>query len=353
MKKVLIAVVLLVGISSVCVSGVLPIEYQIDQNYHRMRLMLHGDVRWNVSRSDSAFDITVMGSDSCFIYKKEVTCNFRNGIIKKFNYKTSPEGTKKISIELRNGVNDYKIYQDEVSKNLYIEFYPELFDGTNRIKNISDKKTIPATEKQLPAPQPKQSVVDIPQIVLDQVEQQPKKESEEPIVPVAAPITKSANTSSAALWLILVSVSILLTGGGFTVYAFLRRRTAHIAKLPRKNETPAAMPERRTNVEHSVEPIIPSTSAPGIVITGENENSVSHSMEFSEQYLRSRGELDLQQRLESMSARSTQKKVGISITSTKKKDPAALAQKLGLSVGELELVSRLQKFHKQHSEEVL
>jgi hypothetical protein len=354
MKKVFITIVMLIGISSVCVSGVLPIEYQIDQNYHRMRLMLRADVRWNVTQSDSAFDITVMGSDSCFIYKKEVTCNFRNGIIKTFNYKNLPGGTKKISIELRDGVNDYKIYQDEVSKNLYIEFYPGLFDGTNKTKNISDKKNIPATEKQLPAPQPKQSVVDISQIVLDQVEQQSKKESEEPIVPVVAPITKSANTSSAALWLILVSVSILLTGGGFIVYAFLRRRrTAHVVKFPGKNEKPAAMPERRTNVELGAEPIIPSTSAPGIVVTGENENGVSHSMEFSEQYLRSQGKLELQQRLENMSARSTQKKIGITITSTKKKDPAALAQKLGLSVGELELVSRLQKFHKQHSEEVL
>lgn len=352
MKNVLLTIILLLSLSTIVVPGTFPIEYQIQENYHRMKLMLNGDVRWNVSQTDNTFDITLMGNESYFIVKN-INYNFRDGIIKKFNYKTSLEGTKKIVVELRNGVNDYHIYQDEITKNLFIEFYPDRLSGSSIAKKISNKKTVTTTGKQSPVLQSKQRVVNISQIVLDQVEQQPKRESEEMILPVVTAQTKSPNNSSAALWLILVSVSILLTGGGFTVYAFFRRRPSPIVKRSSQHEAPTSLPEFRTFVERESERNISSISAPGIVVPEEDEKINPHTMEFAEQYLRSQGELDLQQRLENMSSRSTQKKIGIALPSSKKKDPAALAQKLGLSIGELELVTRLQQFHKQHSEEVL
>ncbi len=347
----LIGIMVLIGAVSFGICGNLPIEYQIQKNYHRMKLMLKGDIQWNVSQSENTFDITLTGDKSRFIIKN-IGYNFRDGIIKKFDYKSTSEGTKKIVVELRNGVKDYRVYQDEVSKNLYIEFYPGKASGVLLAKKMSVAKTVSSVNTLPPTAQPNHKVVNIPQIVIDQVEQQPKKESVEQITNTSDPRTTSANSSMAALWLILVSVSILLTGGGFTAYALIRRKTAQSALQHQRNVLSANMTELKTHSEYTDEPIA-STSLRRMITDEENENSFPRTTEFAEQYLRSQGELDLQQRLEIMSSKSTQKKMDIALPSSKKKDPALLAQKLGLSVGELELVTRLQKFHKQHSAEVL
>lgn len=349
MKKMIIGIMMLIGAVSFSICGNLPIEYQIQKNYHRMKLMLKGDIQWNVSQSENTFDITLTGDKSKFIIKN-IGYNFRDGVIKKFNYKSTSEQTKKIVVELRNGVKDFRVYQDETSKNLYIEFYPGNTAGNLLAKKMSGAKTVSSVNKLTSVPQPKNKVVNIPQLVIDQVEQ-PKKESDELIAVTSVPKTTSGNSSMAAMWLILVSVSILLTGGGFTAYALIRRKSSQAGVHHQQNNRTVKLPEAQTLSTYTEEPIA-SYSNRRMITDEESESSFPRSTEFAEQYLRSQGELDLQQRLEIMSSRSTQKKMDSALPVSKKKDPVLLAQKLGLSVGELELVTRLQKFHKQHSAEV-
>ncbi len=226
MKKFTAAVIIVFVVGSLSFSSTKSIEYQLEKNFHRLKVVLNGDVRWNVSQNDNAFEITLMGDESYFVMKN-TSCSFLHGIIKSFNYRTTLPGTKKMSIELRAGVNDYNIYQNDITKELFIEFYPGRWVEESGTKSIAAKK--PVLKEQTTAPQPKQTVVNIPQIVLDQVEQQPKKEVEVRIP--SAPVQQqqqTSSTSSAALWLILFSISILLTGGGLTVYAFIRRRASRL-----------------------------------------------------------------------------------------------------------------------------
>ena len=87
------------------------------------------------------------------------------------------------------------------------------------------------------------------------------------------------------------------------------------------------------------------------------EEDFSHSVEFAEQYLRSQGELDLQMRLgkmtEKKSLSQSNEKVSTAKKTAGKNSQSITAQKLGLSVGELQLVTRLQEYRKRHSSEVL
>ncbi len=363
MKKFTAAVIIVFVVGSLSFSSTKSIEYQLEKNFHRLKVVLNGDVRWNVSQNDNAFEITLMGDESYFI-AKNISCSFLHGIIKSFNYKTTLPGTKKIFVDLRANVTDYNIYQNDVTKELFIEFYPGSWVEERSAKSIAVKtpetkkpelkKTEvkePETKEPIAAAQPKQSVVNISQIVLDQVEQQPKKETEVQI-PAAAEQQRSVSTSSAALWLILLSISIVLTGGGLTVYAFVRRKSSLPVQISRTINAIAPEPPGFTIVRHDSGPIISSLPVHSNSSVEQDETEISHARDLSEQYFRSRGELELQQGLENMSARSIQHKIGSAIPATGKKDYAAVAQKLGLSVGELELVTRLQKFHKQHSSEV-
>jgi hypothetical protein len=349
MKKFLIAITLLSVIASMVFSAPLSIEYQMQQNYHRLKVLLNGDIRWNVSQTDNTYEITLMGDESYFVMKN-TRCSFLHGIIKSFNYRTTLPGTKKMSIELRAGVNDYNIYQNDITKELFIEFYPGRWVEESGTKSIAAKK--PILKEQTTVPQPKQTVVNIPQIVLDQVEQQPKKEVEVRIPSAPVQQQQTSSTSSAALWLILFSISILLTGGGLTVYAFIRRRASRLPLPSRRTDDNTPMSPGFTIVRHDAGPIVSSISKPVISEIEQDAPDMSYARGLSEQYYRSQGELELQEALEKMSARSVQKKVEDVSPSSRKKDPAALAQKLGLSVGELELVTRLQEFHKKHSAEV-
>ncbi|MBP9211939.1 MAG: hypothetical protein KBF97_04010, partial [Bacteroidetes bacterium] len=79
------------------------------------------------------------------------------------------------------------------------------------------------------------------------------------------------------------------------------------------------------------------------------------AVEYAEQYLRSQGEFELQQRLEQLNSSSMQKRLEMAAVhpSSRKGNSAAAAEKLGISIGELDLASRLQKFHtKQMTESV-
>jgi hypothetical protein len=97
-----------------------------------------------------------------------------------------------------------------------------------------------------------------------------------------------------------------------------------------------------------------ATKAPPVIVA-EAEENFQHSIDFAEQYLRSQGELDLQIRLGKMSSqKSLSQKNHLSEKKSGNKDSKSdTARKLGLSVGELELVTRLQQYRKRHSSEAV
>ncbi len=348
MKKSILIVVVMVCTSAY--SAFKPIEYHVQKNYHRMMVVLNGDVQWQVNRSGEKMEILVTGAEENFVVRN-MKYNFQSGVIKEFVIQPKGHDQRKITIQLRRNVTEYKIYQENETKNLFIEFYP----GKEAAVNTVPVRTPVISEKQTTAPA-KNTLVNIPQVVLDQVESEPpaQKNEEKLFVPTKqSPVFESpAPKSNAAMWLLFVAVSIFFAGGSFVFFTVMKRKQ-WMFKKSGKNAPSNFFQHLEKNLAVEPAPAVVSTPSPVLVDT--NEEDFSHSIEFAEQYLRSQGELDLHMRLEKLTAHSSHKKIEKLPKFQKGKGDSKVltAQKLGLSVGELELVSRLQKYRKRQSTEVV
>lgn len=346
MKKIISVAALLIAIASAAPK---PIEYHVQKKYHRMMLVLQGDIRWTVNRSGQKMEVLLRGTENDFV-TKNMRYSFRDGVVKDFVIQPAGNGERKITILLRRAVDDYKIYQDDNSKLFYIEFYPA---------NIVLPKTAAGkTAEQSPNPEQAQrtnALVNIPRVALEQLETDGTPQQSQNAGNVASdlPEVKTNTRSNASLWLALLTSFISIAGFGAAGFALVKRKKWH-GKFGRKNIHPDFYRQLENSISaETASDIQTAETAP--VPDDVREDEFSRSIEFAEQYLRSQGEFELQRRLEQMSKRGSRQKMASADNSKKwkKNDRNSAAEKLGRSVGEVELMNRLMKFQKRLPKELV
>ncbi len=347
MKNIL--VIVLIGIGTLVSGskrphGAQPIDYVVTTKASVMTIALNGDVTWNESVSGNSFTVTVAGDAKDFIVKR-MNYNFRDGAVKTFAMVPVHPDTERIVITLRKD-QAYRIYQSPTSGRLNIEF----FSGSA----IAAVKNHPAPaapialvkQKHRAAEKPvktatKSAPIDIAKIVKEQTVNTPEpkrtvaavtsgpKQNEETM----QQSTASMNAVNSSAILLLFASMFIITGGGIALgYVLIKRKSvigAPSAAAPEYTPAPAviAIPTERASAEKEKE-----------------EEEFRQAIEYAEQYLRSQGEYELQQRLEKLNSSSMQKKLErASSVPGKNVNTAAAAEKLGISVGEVELASRLQR----------
>ncbi|MFA6540336.1 MAG: hypothetical protein WCT99_01945 [Bacteroidota bacterium] len=346
MKKIFSIAVFMIVIASAAPK---PIEYHVQKKYHRMMLVLHGNIQWTVNRSGQKMEVLLHGNETDFV-TKNMRYSFRDGVVKEFAIQPMGSGERKISIQLRSVVDDYKIYQDDGSKLFYVEFYPRNF---SLAKAAAGNSPVPS-----PAPvqaQKTNAIVNIPRVALEQLETDGTIQNTQHAgnVSTELPERKIHSGNNASMWLVLVTVFISIVGFGAAGVAMVKRK-----KWNRKNDQKNIRPDFYHQLETTLSAEMGSDmktvgSAP--IPDDDREVDFSHSIEFAEQYLRSQGEFELQQRLELMSKRPSVQKRGVVRTPqrVKKNDVNTAAEKLGRSVGEVELMNRLLKYQKRQPKELV
>lgn len=360
MDRMIRCAILMLCTAAAAVAGPKPIDYVVNSSGSRMTIAVNGPVEWKESISGTTMTITMTAPARHFIVKK-INYNFRDGVIRSFAMTAVHPDTEQIRIALRRD-QAYDLSYDASAKRFVIRFFNGAMMPPNTAaaaavteRKSSKKKPQPAVaavqqrssarkETAAPAAAP----IDIPSIAVRQVEQPAADAAPAQTIP-AEPA--SAMNASAVL-LLIASTLIILAGGGAVAYVIVTRRFTRTApqqqqQQQQREELPAPAPAAGTPFERA--------AAKEETELSEEEQEFEMAVEYAEQYLRSQGEFELQQRLEQLNSSSMQKRLEMAAVhpSSRKGNSAAAAEKLGISIGELDLASRLQKFHtKQMTESV-
>lgn len=334
-------VLLLLGLASLSAGSkkgrsAKPIDYVVTSKASIMTIALNGDVTWNETVNGTSVTITIAGSAEHFIVKR-MNYSFRDGVIRTFAIAPAHPDTERIEIALRKE-QQYRIYQSPSSGRLNIEF----FTSPGTVAAAKPKaRSIEPQEKSRPAAPMKPSGV-------RPVETLAPKNTKAAVTATAQPIelnsgmeqpsmtsrteksTLSVEPIGTSALLLLFASMIIISGGGIALaYVLIKRK---------ENSFRSTIPP----VQSAPEPVAPRPSEHKHVERAEEE--FEHAVEYAEQYLRSQGEYELQQRLEKLNSSSMQRKLErVAAVPGKGTNTAAAAEKLGISVGEVELASRLQK----------
>jgi len=321
-------ITVLIFIFSVSVSAKeLSTKYYLTNSSSIMSVAMRNNVTWNETFDGERLQITIAGALNDFVIKR-INYNFKEGAIKTFAMFPVHPDTEKIVIGLRTNA-EYKLYQNPDTKRFVIELI------TGKANGVAPASAVQKPQQKRKAAPP---VINIPQIAREQVFAQDdshlqglrpgrgdghRSEDEK---------NHSEHKHSSALFLILSTLLILAGGSAAVALIYFKRK-----KL-------IFFPRKKIEMPHSESCRVPvQTHA---VTIDESPEDLEHSIDFAEQFLRTQGELDLQARLEKLNSASHHRKIGKAITSknTRKQERITTAQKLGVSVGELELASRLQQF---------
>lgn len=315
---------------SFLVAKELPTKYYLTENSSVMSVAMRGNVAWSETFDGETLAITLAGKFSDFVIKR-ISYNFKEGAIKTFAMYPSHPDTEKIIIQLRARA-DYKIYQNSETKRFVIELFTNKASVGGTSFKIPREK--PRTKKPALAP------VNISQIAQQQVDEQNTQEVERQTIKNSVSENnkeKSVLTQYSALLLILLSALIIIGGSGIIMYMLLKRKNI--------------FPETKRQETAHAQPSDPSTQ----VLSCQHDadkfcEEDEHSIEFAEQYTRTQGELELQARLEQLHSNFLHQRIGkaSAAKNIKKQNQAATAQQLGVSIGEIELASRLRQFQNNH-----
>lgn len=356
MDRMIRCAILMLCTVTAAVAGPKPIDYVVNSSGSRMTIAVNGPVEWKESISGTTMTITMTAPARHFIVKK-MNYNFRDGVIRSFAMTAVHPDTEQIRIALRRD-QAYDLSYDASAKRFVIRFFngammpPNTAAATAVTERKSSKKkpqpAVAAAQQRSSARKetaaPAAAPIDIPSIAVRQVEEPAAEAAPAQTIP-AEPA--SAMNASAVL-LLIASTLIILAGGGAVAYVIVTRRFTRTApQQQQREELPAPAPAAVTPFERA--------AAKEETELSEEEQEFEMAVEYAEQYLRSQGEFELQQRLEQLNSSSMQKRLEMAAVhpSSRKGNSAAAAEKLGISIGELDLASRLQKFHtKQMTESV-
>ncbi|NUN69071.1 MAG: hypothetical protein HUU02_05120 [Bacteroidetes bacterium] len=347
MERLLRCLALICCTVTLTLAGPKPIDYVVNNGGSRMTIALNGPVQWTESLSGTTLTVTVTAPARHFIVKK-MNYSFRDGVIRTFAMAPVHPDTERIRITLRRD-QAYELSYDASAKRFVIRFFNGAMPLPNTAAAVAARPDTRKKQHDAPvtaAPRaaakkqtaaPSSAPIDIATLAVQQVQEPaPSKES------VAEP-ADAVNTS--AVLLLVASTIIILAGGGAVAYVLMTRRFGR--RQPRTTTAPA--PVNTEFVAPAAVPVIPAVRDE----KQEEEQEFAMAVEYAEQYLRSQGEFELQQRLEQLNSSSMQKRLEMAAVrqSSRKGNNAAAAEKLGISVGELDLASRLQKFHAQQMTE--
>ncbi len=367
MKQVMnILVIVLIGIGTL-LSGskrartAKPIDYVVTGKSSVMTIALNGDVSWSEAVNGNSFTVTVAGDAKDFIVKR-MNYSFRDGAIKTFSMAPVHPDTEQIVITLRKD-QAYRIYQSPSSGRLNIEFFSgsaiagsvkkqaePIAAGAVSAVIAKVKRKHRATETNVKTAS-KSAPINIADLAKEQTAVTPgsKKsqttetgEQKENIEPVQQSTASMSSLNSSAILLLFASMFIITGGGVALAYVLIKRKSVTVAA-----SVPAPVP-----VAAPAAQLLPLELVAMEKEKEKEEEEFRQAIEYAEQYLRSQGEFELQQRLEKLNNSSMQKKLERAASVPgKNMNTAAAAEKLGISVGEVELASRLQKFQEYHMTE--
>lgn len=353
MKNLFIQIIVVLCGAQLVAAQPKPIEYHVQSTYHRMMIVLRSDVHWQEKKSNDKMEILIFPSKGNPFIVQNIGYKFNDGIIKTFTMQSEDNGSKRILIQFRRPVNDYKIYQQEKTKYLFIEFYPNeaataasMHHGkaqlSQRVESSTKRDVINSPRR-----------INIPQIALQQIEGnsgvQPQNDRPAVSTSMESATLQPIQESHAGMWLLILSILILI--GGTSAFIIVLIKKNKITRSTQSYNT-ASFVEKNNEIEN-VETHVPSLQTKNLVVD-ESEEEFSHAIEYAEEYLRSLGELDLAARLEKLTQTTTKKKyLNIPSSVSKKKNKRdATAKKLGLSVGEIDLATRLKQFSSHNSVEL-
>ncbi len=313
-----------------------PIDYVVTTKASIMTIALNGDVSWSEVVDGTSVTITIAGSAEDFIVKR-MNYSFRDGAIKTFAMAPAHPDTERIVIALRKE-QQYRIYQSPSSGRLNIEFFTP--PGTVAAAKPKTRVTEPQ-QKSRPAALKTSSGV-------RPVDTHSPKNSEAAVTAPVQSIELNTATEQASMTgrsekstlsvepigtsalLLLFASMIIISGGGIALaYVLIKRKeNSFRSTVPPLQSAPEPVVHRQPDQKH----------------VEHAEEEFELAVEYAEQYLRSQGEFELQQRLEKLNSSSMQRKLErVAAVPGKGTNTAAAAEKLGISVGEVELASRLQK----------
>lgn len=350
MTRMMRLTVVLLCLAAATSAGSKPIDYVVNSKGSRMTIAVNGPVEWMESSSGTSLTITLTAPARHFIVKK-MNYSFRDGIVRTFAMAPVHPDTERIRIALRKD-QPYMLSYNASEKRFVIEFPPTsgmTHAHTSSVPAAAKKQHAPVKEKtskvsaQKHAPVPAAVPIDIATIAVQQSQEHPvvtPAQENNAVRPVEA-----MNTS--AVLLLIASTIIILAGGGAVGYIMITRRMSRPAPQPQVTAAAPVIPAAETVYER--------TAVREQQQQDDQEAELELAIEYAEQYLRSQGEFELQQRLEQLNSSSMQKRLEMAAVhqNSHKGNTAAAAEKLGISIGELDLASRLQKFHsKQMTESV-
>lgn len=359
MKKLLTITALFVlvsGLSARGSRGAQPVDYVVNTKSSIMTIALNGDVRWSESVNGTAVRIDVAGSAKDFIVKR-IAYNFRDGAVKSFTMTPIHPDTERITITLRQE-QAYRIYQSPSTGRLVLEFLAGSGKAALPVaamtkasasfaKNAPAKKEAPAAKA---ASQKKESAkqktasparpIDIASLAKESTKNEPSVKSAQ--TETAAPAPVSSLNASALL--LLFASTVIIIGGGIAVGYVLLTRQQKVRAAAEIVAEPAKAPV-----------IIPSVPASTVVALPaeqkQEEWEFEQAVDYAEQYLRTQGEMELQQRLERLNTSSFHTRIERAAAPAVRGNASSAAEKLGVSIGELELANRLQAFQHRHTTE--
>lgn len=304
---------------STAFAGPKPIDYVVNTRSSVMTIAIRDDVQWTHEQDGPSVRITIAGRASDFVVKR-MAYTFRDGMVKTFSMAPVHPDTEQVLITLRRD-QTVTVRQHPETKRLIIECLNAGAVSAAAPSVRTPKKAAPAVEPP----------VRIAALAREEV---PAAGAPAQRPPVTARQADSMNLS--AMLLLFVSVVITAAGGGAVAYILLRRRP-----LLRRTERPVPMTEAS------------SVAAPKPLqrasMPDEDAPAFEKAVEYAEQYLRTQGEIELQQRLEQLNRSSYNRKLEHTVSAVPKRgSSSAAAEKLGISVGEVELAARLQRLQRDH-----
>ena len=326
MKHAAALLFLLLAASAAVPAREMQTKYYLTEFSSVMSVAMRGDMAWREIFDGRSLVITIAGRQGDFIVKR-INYSFKEGAIETFAMYPSHPDTEKIVIGLRAHA-EYKLYQNPATKRFVIELIT--VEPAWSLALSQKKKTAQSAKKSSPVS------INIPQLARQhEAENADAKKNRQKQMPAATAV----RTQPSALFLIFLSVLICAGGSAAVAFVFSRRKKI-------------ALPSFGKKIIPSVQAVAPP-ERDNRVIADDSPEDFELAIEYAEQYLRTQGEMDLQTRLERLNSTSLHNKIGKAVSTRKlpKHRRIAEAQKLGVSVGELELASRLHRFHKQQSGE--
>jgi hypothetical protein len=329
------AMVLMLGARSV------PVDYAVTNRGSVMTIALKGPVEWQESYDGTSMNIILSGPSKNFIVKN-IRYTFRDGVIRSFAMQAVHPDTQVITMEIRKS-QQYQIFYNPSSKRLNIIFHgpgavlAAVKQGKKESAPVKENKKIAAPVKEIKKAAAPITPIDIA-VIAAEPEPAAKAETQQRNDDGFRPIPERSNDiGTSAMLLFVASTVIVIAGGGAVAYVLLNKK--------RSSKTLSVPPQQQPflNMENALYHNVPEEDEIG--------PEFEQAIEYAEQYLRTQGEFDLQQRLEHLNRSSMNRKMEHALVNhpaARKTTAAAAAQKLGISVGELELASRLRDFQQEH-----